>query len=108
MRLGADSAAADVRVFWTDRFDEPISGRTTAADDGAGRIISAEVILAVRHSDGRVLSHEETRVLALHELGHAIGLDHAPDSASVMSPRVRVRTISAADRQRAARLYPGD
>lgn len=105
LRLGADSLSADVHVVWTNRFDEPISGRTTCVHDGAGHIVSAEVVLALSHSDGRILSDEETRVLALHELGHAIGLDHSASSTSVMSPRVRVRNISDADRAAALRLY---
>lgn len=105
MELGADSLTAHIHVLWRDRFDEPINGRTTCVDDGAKRLVSAEVMLALRHSDGRVLSDEETRVLALHELGHALGLDHSADSTSVMQATVRVRAISAADRARVIQLY---
>ena len=105
MRHRADSLTADVHIVWTDRFSEPISGLTTCVDDGAGRLVRASVVLAVKHSDGRVLGGEETCALALHELGHVIGLDHSASSTSVMSPRVRVRHISAEDRATALRLY---
>jgi hypothetical protein len=105
MRLGADSASADVRLYWIDHFDEAISGRTTAVDDGDRRIVSASVTLAFSHSDGHALTSEEVRVLALHELGHAIGLDHTNEAGSIMRARVRVRAISPADRERAMRLY---
>ena len=105
MRIAKDSVGAEVHVTWADRFDDEASGRTTNTDDGAATIIAAEVVLAAHHSDGRVLSDEETRVLALHELGHAIGLSHVDDSTSVMSPRVRVRAISEGDRARVLQLY---
>jgi predicted Zn-dependent protease len=105
LRLGSDSASANVRVTWTQRFSEPISGRTTRVDDGRRHLVGADVVLALQHSDGRPLTDEEMRVLALHELGHAIGLDHSADPASVMRPRVRVRSISAGDRARVRQLY---
>lgn len=104
-RFGPDSARADIRVSWTEKFDEPISGRTTSVDEGGRHLVRADVVLAMKHSDGRVLSAEEMRVLAVHELGHAIGLEHIADSSSVMAARVRVRAISPADRKRAIRLY---
>jgi len=105
MRLGADSANSGIRVVWIDHYDEPISGRTICIDDGAGHLVSARVVLAFKHSDGRMLSAEEARVLALHELGHALGLEHSLDSMSVMAPRVRVRAITEADRAVALKLY---
>jgi predicted Zn-dependent protease len=104
MRFAADSTDAHVRIVWTERFDEPISGNTTTVDDGL-HLVRATVLLAHQHSDGRVLNAEETRVLALHELGHVLGLEHVNDSTSVMSPRVRVRKVSAADRARVQSLY---
>lgn len=106
LRFGPDSAGADIRVYWIDKFDEPISGRTTAIDEGGRHIVKADVMLAMNHSDDRALSSEEMRVLALHEIGHALGLEHIADSTSVMAASVRVRSISPADRLRALQLYP--
>jgi predicted Zn-dependent protease len=105
LRFGPDSVAADVRVSWIEKFDEPISGRTTCINEGGRHIVKADVTLAMKHSDNRVLSREEMRVLALHELGHALGLDHVADSTSIMAARVRVRAISVADRKRVLSLY---
>lgn len=104
-RFTADSASADVRVAWTSRFDEPMSGRTRTTHYDASRIVEAEVLLAVHHHDGAQLSPEEMRVLALHEIGHVLGLDHSGNAGSVMSSTVRVRGLSASDRAAARQRY---
>jgi predicted Zn-dependent protease len=106
MRLEKDSLDALVRIHWTQRFDTTISGNTTTVDDGR-HLVRATVLLARAHSNGRMLNAEETRVLALHELGHVLGLEHSTDSTSVMWPTVRVRSISAADGARVRALYSG-
>jgi len=106
MELEKDSLEAQVRIHWTQRFDTTISGNTTTVDDGR-HLVRATVLLARTHSDGRVLNAEETRVLALHELGHVLGLEHSTDSTSVMWPTVRVRSLSAADKARVRALYSG-
>ena len=104
-RLVDDSARADVRVAWTDRFAEPISGRTVWSRDDRWWMIDANVTLALHHRDGAALDDDQVRAIALHEIGHLLGLDHTADPANVMAPRVRVRELSAADEATVRLLY---
>jgi len=100
-----DSADADVHVNWIDRFDEAISGRTRWARDDDWAITDANIMLAVHHHQGDQLDDEAMRAMALHEIGHLLGLDHTTDSLSIMAPRVRVRELSDADRATVRLLY---
>jgi hypothetical protein len=104
-RLVDDSSRADVRVRWIDRFAEPISGRTVWSRDDRWWMIDANVTLALHHSDGAPLDADQVRAIALHEVGHLLGLDHTADAANVMAPRVRVRELSAADEATVRLLY---
>lgn len=101
----ADSASADILVLWTPRFSEPISGKTRWIHDRRGWIRSAQVTLALRRTTGEVLDADAVHAIALHEVGHALGLDHTTDVANVMAPKVRVRELSAADRATVQLLY---
>lgn len=100
-----DSASADVRVTWIDRFGEAISGKTLWSHDDRWTILEASIVLAVHHRTGESLDTAATRAIALHEVGHLIGLDHTADTTSIMTPRVRARTLSSADRATAQLLY---
>lgn len=100
-----DSADADVHVNWIDRFDEQISGRTRWARDDDWAITDANIMLAVHHHQGDQLDEDAMRAMALHEIGHLLGLDHTTDSLSIMAPRVRVRELSDADRATVRLLY---
>jgi predicted Zn-dependent protease len=100
-----DSASADVRVSWIDRFPEPISGKTLWSHDDRWWILEASIILAVHHRTGETLDSAATRAIALHEIGHLIGLDHTADSTSIMTPRVRVKNLAPQDVATAQLLY---
>lgn len=100
-----DSSSADVHVTWIDRFSEPISGKTLWTHDERWLILAANVVLAVHHRSGDPLDSAAIKAIALHEVGHLLGLDHTVDSTSIMAPRVRVKSLSAADRATAQLLY---
>ncbi len=103
--LASDSASADVHVTFIDQFDEAISGRTKWERDDNWWITDAEIVLAVHHRSGPALDDDAMRALALHEMGHLLGLDHTDDATSIMAPRVRVRSLSNADRATVRLLY---
>src|SRR6478672_10242053 len=100
-----DSVDADVHVSWIDHFDSPISGKTIWARDGKWWIVTANITLALHHNAGELLDAKAVRAIALHEVGHLLGLDHTADTANIMTSRVRVRDLSEADRSTMKLLY---
>jgi predicted Zn-dependent protease len=100
-----DSASADVRITWVDRFREPVSGRTFWARDDAHYVTEGTIALARHHAWGAPLDLASVHALALHEIGHVLGLDHTSDADAIMAPRVRSRTLTAADIATVRALY---
>ena len=101
----ADSADADVDVTWVDRFEEPISGKTRWARDNRWWIVDGSITLALHHNSGPMLSATAIHAIALHEVGHLLGLDHSRNTDDIMTPRVRVKTLSDQDRATMKLLY---
>jgi len=103
--LAPDSAHADVHVKWIDHFNEPISGKTVWSRDDNWWIVDGDITIALHHRDGDPLDAPQVRAIALHEVGHLLGLDHTTDSSNIMAPRVRVRELSAADQATIRLIY---
>jgi hypothetical protein len=101
----ADSASAEVHVTWIDRFDEPISGKTLWAHDDKWWIVEANIVLALHHRTGEPLDADAVRAIALHEVGHLVGLDHTTDTSTIMTPKVRVKELQPSDRATARLIY---
>lgn len=100
-----DSLDADVHVAWIDHFDSPISGKTLWARDRSWWIVNANITLALHHNAGEALDDSSVKAIALHEVGHLLGLDHTSDTTDIMTARVRVRDLSNADRATMKLLY---
>ena len=101
----ADSADSDVDVSWVDRFDEPISGKTRWARDNRWWIVDGSITIALHHNSGPTLSATAIHAIALHEVGHLLGLDHSRNIDNIMTPRVRVKALSDEDRATMKLLY---
>lgn len=100
-----DSSRAEIHVTWTDRFEQQMTGRTRWAHDRDRWIVGGGILLALHVPDGRALGPTAVHAIALHEVGHLIGLDHSPDPADIMSSLVRVPVLSEADRVTARLVY---
>ena len=103
--LVKDSAAAELHLLWTERLGEDESGRTVWWSTSKGFITRARVTLSTHASDGLPQTPKALRAVALHELGHALGLGHTADARNIMAPWVEVAELSDADRNTATLLY---
>jgi len=95
---------ADIRVHWTDHLAKK-TGSTTWRTDRNGWLLSGDITLATHISDGASLDARGMRAIALHEVGHALGLSHSNDPHDIMAPLVRVDDLSLTDRNTIRLLY---
>jgi hypothetical protein len=100
-----DSTTAEVRVRWVDRFSDLAAGKTYWARDQNWWIVDADIEIALHRSTGEAFDGQALRAIALHEVGHLIGLDHSPNPDDIMSARVHVDGLSAADLRTASLIY---
>lgn len=101
----SDSESAEVVFKWRVQFEIERTGQTDLTWDQDGHLQSGVVTLATFNQLGQAMGPDDIRVVALHEIGHLIGLDHSPDSTDLMFPVARVRDLSDRDVQTALLLY---
>lgn len=101
----SDTTQAEILVRWIDHFDFDRAGQTDLTWDQAGRVRKAAILLALRTNTGLALPDPALLTVAVHEMGHALGLPHSADSNDVMFPATQTAILSERDRRTAQVLY---
>ncbi len=100
-----DSATADILVHFVEHLANGISGKTVWSRDGHHWLLSGHIQLAMAHPSGGSVTAPQMRAIALHEVGHLLGLDHTANADNIMSARVRVRDLSDVDKATVRLVY---
>jgi predicted Zn-dependent protease len=103
-----DSTSADITVRWRERFGAEEGQRigvTERTQTSAFLIAKAAVSIANHDSTGRPLSVSAVGGILRHEIGHALGLNHASDPSSVMYRESATSTIGGSDRATLRLIY---
>jgi hypothetical protein len=95
----------DVEFRWIDRFAVSQAGATRRRLGADGFIDHVTVVLARFHADGTPMGREFRRLVALHEVGHVLGLPHSEHPGDVMHPGNRNLEISSRDLRSLRILY---
>ena len=95
-RFVASRSEAEVRVQWVSALIRR-TGSTTWRADHDGWLQASDVTLATHVSGGDPIDARGMRAIALHEIGHVLGLSHSDNAHDIMAPLVRVTDPSPVD-----------
>ena len=107
MNFIADTTQAQVVVQWIDQFDpqENRTGQTDITVASDGNIRYGWMRLALRDPTGKRLDRAAMLTVALHEVGHLLGLGHSARQGDIMHPTPRSPELSERDRRTAEFIY---
>jgi hypothetical protein len=104
-RFVRNESDADVLVKWLTKFDMERAGQAEVLWTSDGWLREGTLTLATHTHTGRPLSADAVFTVALHEVGHLLGLGHSDDPRDVMYPTTTVHDLTIRDRQTARLLY---
>ena len=101
----ADSARADVHVLWRDSLPDARAGQVTRFTNSRGWLRAATIELSTRSMSGRSQKASTVHAVALHEVGHLLGLEHSDDERDIMAAWVTSSRLTGNDVSTMRALY---